>query len=258
MSKLPIAAQLYTVRDLTKTDFAGTLAQVRRIGYRAVELAGHGNLTSAADVRRVLNDLDLEIAGAHVGIDALEKDLTKALDEQEELGNQNVVCPYLPDNRRKDADGWRQVAQSLNTIAQECRRRGFNFAYHNHSFEFHPVKSAGETTTGMDILWQNTDKNLVRAELDVYWIHHANLDPVKYVTTLGQRVLLLHLKDMAKDEERSFAPVGAGILNFKQIIVAAEDVGAQWGIVEQDSTYQVPPLDALRTSYENLRAIGAV
>ncbi len=258
MSKLPIAAQLYTLRDLTRTDFAGTLAQVRNIGYRGVELAGHGNLASAKDVRKVLDDLDLELAGAHIGIDTLEKDLAQTLDEQAVLGNQNIVCPYLPDNRRKDAEGWRQVAHSLSTIASKCKQRGLNFAYHNHSFEFQPVETEGKQTTGMDILWQNTEANLVRAELDVYWVQHANLDPVQYIKTLNKRVLLLHLKDLAKDEEKSFAPVGEGILNFQEIIAAGESVGAQWGIVEQDSTYKVPPLDALRISYDNLRKLGAV
>ncbi len=206
----------------------------------------------------------MTVAGAHISIDELEKDLTRVLDEQEVLGNKNVVCPHLAENRRSDADGWRQVARSLNSVGQQCQRRGLNLAYHNHSFEFQSF-DAGPTVlhgsskkTGLDLLWENSDINLVRAELDVYWVQHAGLDPTDYINKLGRRILLVHLKDMASGSERQFAPVGEGIIQFKEILAAAESAGAQWGVVEQDSTYNAPPLEAIQISFRNLQAMGAV
>src|SRR4029077_20868307 len=90
---LPISVQLYTVRDLTATDFAGTMKQVASIGYRAVELAGFGNLKTAADARKALDDAGLKVSGSHAPIERLEKELGKELDENEALGKKKVICP---------------------------------------------------------------------------------------------------------------------------------------------------------------------
>jgi sugar phosphate isomerase/epimerase len=270
MSDLPIAVQLYTLRDLTKTDFAKTVAEVARIGYAGVELAGYGNLKTAAEVRRVLDDNGLKVAGSHASIEALEADVDRVLDDNAALGNRNIVCPFMPETRRKDAADWRDVAASLNRIGGQCRARGFEFAYHNHAFEFvkftlrdaadpaKPTDSSQLEKTGLDILLDNTDPALVKAELDVYWIQHGGDDPVVWLKKLGPRCLVVHLKDMSEGGEGKFAPVGEGILDFAQILKASRDAGVKWGIVEQDSTYDAPPLDAVRRSFENLRKLGAV
>jgi sugar phosphate isomerase/epimerase len=274
MSNLPIAVQLYTLRDLTTVDFAGAIAEVARMGYAGVELAGYGNLKSPSEVRKVLDDHGLKVAGSHAPIERLETDLNRVLDENETLGNRNIVCPWLAEGRRKDASDWRDVAKSLNRIGGECRQRGFEFAYHNHAFEFvkftlcdptetaaganPPTDSSELEKSGLDILFDETDPALVKSELDVYWVQHGGADPIVWMKKLGPRCLLLHLKDMAAGGDRKFAPVGEGVLDFSEILKAAREAGVKWGIVEQDNTYDVAPLDAVRTSFENLRKLGAV
>jgi len=109
----------------------------------------------------------------------------------------------------------------------------------------------------MDILWSNTDPAIVRSELDVYWVQHAAKDPAQYMQRLGRRIVSLHLKDMSEGPDQRFAPVGTGILDFPAILKMAATLGVQNYVVEQDSTYDVPPLDALRISFENLRTLGA-
>jgi sugar phosphate isomerase/epimerase len=250
---LPISVQLYTVRDLTATDFPGTMKQVARIGYPAVEMAGFGNLKSAADARKALDDANLKVSGSHAPIERLETELEKVLDENETLGNKNVICPWMPEARRKDSAGWKQVAQSLNRIGRAVHERGFEFAYHNHSFEFQKF----DGPTGYDILFDDTDAHLVKAEIDVYWVKHGGEDPVARINKLAGRVLALHLKDMARGDDKKFAEVGTGILDFKAILTAAEKTGVQWGVVEQDSTYGTPPLEAIKVSFENLKKLNA-
>ena len=274
MVAMPLAVQLYTLRDLTKSDFAAVATELARMGYAGVELAGYGNLQSAAEVRRVLDDHGLRVAGSHAPIEALERDLGRVLDDNAVLGNRNVVCPFLPEDRRRTADDWMKIAATFNRIGGECRARGFEFAYHNHSFEFQkftlcdPIETAAEAnpptdsaqleSTGLELLFRHTDPALVRAELDVYWVQHGGQDPIVWIKKLGGRCLLLHLKDMAEGGEKKFAPVGTGVLDFNEILKAARDAGVKWGIVEQDVTYDTPPLAAVRTSFENLRRLGAV
>ena len=51
--KIKVAVQLYTVRDLMKDDFEGTIAKVAQIGYKEVEFAGYFGHT-AQQVKDVL------------------------------------------------------------------------------------------------------------------------------------------------------------------------------------------------------------
>ena len=177
-----------------------------QIGYTGVELAGFGNLKSAADVKKALDDAGLKVAGNHIWFPSLETELNKQLDEQDILGNKMIVVPWLEEKRYKDAGGWRQVADSIMKIAQESAKRGFTVAYHNHAFEFNKFNGH----SGFDILWEHTDPKLVKSELDVYWIKYGGEDPVAYIDQLSNRVVMLHLKDMAAGPERKFAAWGRG------------------------------------------------
>src|SRR5438477_4910934 len=111
-----LSIQLYTVRDLIKDDFSGTVQQLAKIGYRAVEMGGYGNLKSAKEARKALDDAGLECSGSHATIDVLQSDINKIMDEHDTLGSKNIICPWLPEERRKDADGWKRAAADLTKI----------------------------------------------------------------------------------------------------------------------------------------------
>jgi sugar phosphate isomerase/epimerase len=248
------ALQLYSVRDLTGRDFAGTMKKVAEIGYKLVETAGYGNLKTAKEARKALDDAGLKAISGHFAIDMLEKQIEQVVEDAQTLGLEMVVCPFLPEERRKDAAGYEATAKSLEKAGLTLHQYGPVLAYHNHSFEFE--KFGGKY--GMDILLDSTQPHLVAAEIDVYWVKNAGLDPVEYLNKLGDRVRALHLKDMLAGEEKRFAPVGTGIIDFKAVLATAQKNGVRYGIVEQDRTYDKATLDAIRTSLENLKKMGAV
>jgi sugar phosphate isomerase/epimerase len=250
MSKLPIALQLYTVRDDAAKDFAGTIASVAEIGYHGVELAGHGGLSVMA-LKNLLDDHNLKVAGSHVGIDVLERETAKVIDDNLALGNSTVVVPYLSDERRKGVEGYRKTAEVLNRLGETLNSHGLTLAYHNHAFEFEPLEGG---VIGLDVLFQNTDPSLVKAEIDTYWVLVGGQDPVAYINKMPGRVALLHIKDR-NPEDGSFAEVGTGNLPLDAIIEAAPASGATWLIVEQDVCKR-PPLDAVKISLDNLKARG--
>src|SRR5690242_8370014 len=64
----PIGIQLYTVNDAMESDPAGTLKQLRKIGYGEVETAGFGTL-SAKEFRKLIDDAGLVCASAHLSFD---------------------------------------------------------------------------------------------------------------------------------------------------------------------------------------------
>jgi sugar phosphate isomerase/epimerase len=250
MSKLPIALQLYTLRDDTEKDFAGTIKKVAEIGYAAVELAGRGSL-SVQELSTILADNHLKVAGSHIALDALETDLPKVIEENLALGNRYIVVPYLAEERRKTADDYKKLAATLNEFGATLQASGLTLAYHNHDFEFKPLDNG---QLGEDILLENTDPALVKAEVDTYWVLKAGHDPVAFIQKHAGRVPLIHLKDRDKTDG-SFAPVGTGDLPLDALVAAAPGVGAEYLIVEQD-VCKGPAIEAVTLSYNNLKAKG--
>src|SRR5688500_4147853 len=162
------AIQLYTLRDLTAKDFAGTVKQVAAVGYKYVEMAGYGDLADAKAARKALDDAGLTACSAHFGIDVLENNLGQVMLDAETLGVDTVVCPYLPEERRKDAAGYAAAGKMLEEISNHLHQRGVMLAYHNHSFEFQKF----DGKYGLDILLDNAAPHLLKAQIDVYWVRH--------------------------------------------------------------------------------------
>ncbi|MDW8104655.1 MAG: sugar phosphate isomerase/epimerase, partial [Armatimonadota bacterium] len=243
-----IALQTYTVREEMARDFKGTLQKIAEMGYPAVQLSDTGGM-SIEEARNFLESLGLTVFGGHFGLEQLEKNLDSVLQLARGLGMEYIVVPWLAEELRRDADGWKGVAQRMNAIGQKVVDAGFVFGYHNHSFEFQRF----DGKYGLDILMENTDPQLVQLELDTYWVKHGGEDPAEYIRKYAGRVPLLHLKDMAQDG--SFAEVGHGILDWDSIFQAAEEAGVKWAAVEQD-TCQRPPLESARLSLEFLKSKG--
>lgn len=249
---IPVAAQLYTLRDLIARDFLGTCRSVAKMGYKGVELVDTRSILTAANLKKEMAAMGLGVAGVHVGIEQLETNLDAVAGYYGEAGVSHLVCPYMPDTRRKTAADWKKQATILAGIGAQLRTKGFTFCYHNHDFEFQKF----DGVTALDILFSNTDARSLASELDTYWVQFAGDNPVTVMHKYSGRLPLLHCKDMTAGPERKFAPVGSGILDWKAIFQAAVKVGVKWYIVEQDNCYDTPPLEALRTSLENLKKMG--
>ena len=250
MSSIPVALQLYTVRDQTATDFAGTVRKVAKMGYAGVEFAGTGDLT-AAQMSDLLQETGLKPAGNHVALATMESDLDAVIAYNKAIGNQYVGVPVLPTEMR-NADGIRQLAATLNRLGARLKTAGLVLYYHHHAFEFDTY----EGKRGWDTLISDTDPDLVKLETDVYWAAYAGVDPASVIKQSAGRFPLIHLKDMVGEgDERTFAEVGEGVLDFGPIFEASEAQGAVWYIVEQDRCAR-PSLESAQMSVDNLKRWG--
>jgi len=136
--------QLYTVRDMTARDFAGTMKKVAGIGYKAVETAGYGNLKTAKEAKKALDDAGLKAVSGHFAIDLLENKIDQVVEDAQALEIDLVVCPFLPEDRRKD---YAAVAKVLDKAGLALHQYGVMLGYHNHDFEFkNPGKSGLEVS----------------------------------------------------------------------------------------------------------------
>ncbi len=246
----PISLQLYTVRNLAEKDFPGTVAQVAKIGYDAVE-TGEPKGFSSKEVKKIFSDLGLRCSGVHESFERLEGELPSVIAYNLEIGNQYVVCSYMPESyQKRGVEGFKEFGRKLETIGASVKKERLQLCYHNHDFEFKKV----DGKYLLDSLFAAADPILVKAEVDVYWVQHGGEDPIAHLRKYAGRCPLLHIKDMTKDDRRTFAPVGTGRLDLKGIVKAARAGGAVWFIVEQDETEQ-PVLEAIELSLKNLRQI---
>lgn len=246
MSKLPIALQLYTVRDQMEKDVPGTLKAVADMGYENVECAGLVGL-SPEGFRKACDAAGLRIVSGHLPID----DVNEAVRTAQALGISFIACGMPGDLRQKGAEGFRTHAKNLQEKACALKKHGITLTYHNHSFEFEQF----DGKYGLDILYEESAPDSLQAQFDVYWVLHGGEDPAQYILKWKGRCKTLHLKDMLDDEARSFAEVGEGILDWPTIFKAAEEIQPAWYIVEQD-TCAGPSLESARISFENLSKWG--
>ncbi len=256
MKKLKhIGIQLYTVRDLMNKDPNGTLAKVAQIGFDHVELASYnkGKIygQTAAAFKKTLAAVGLKTYSSHLGLDVLRGDWARALDDAATLGQQYVVCPWLPENERKSIDQYKRLAELLNTCGAAAKKAGLQLAYHNHDFEFETV----DGQIPMDVLLKECDADLLKIELDLYWTTKAGHDPLALFQQHPGRFHLWHVKDMANTPEKEFTEVGNGTIDWKPIFKAAKQSGMQYFFVEQDICKNHTPLESIAISYKYLHGL---
>ncbi len=259
MPAFQLAAQLYTLRDFTKTraDFAETLRKVRAIGYRAVQVSAIGAI-SDADVKAIADDNGLTICATHVGYEQLRDDLDAVIAQHQLWQCQHVAIGSMPAEFRSGTDSYRRFAKIGAGIGEKLAAAGLSFSYHNHSFEF--INYGGRA--GLDILYSESDPRFLQAELDTYWIQHGGADPSQWIARMTGRMPIVHLKDMALQAGEQtnrpvqvFAEIGEGNLNWDAILPACAAAGVQWYAVEQDIC-QRDPFESLAISYRYLKARG--
>ncbi len=241
-----LGVQLYTLRSALSRDFEGTLAAVGAIGFAEVETHDYFGRSPAA-VRAALDAAGLKAAAAHVTIEALDTALPALLEQASVVGHRWLVVPYLGGPFRS-ADGYAKAGAVLSRAAEQAAAAGIGVAYHNHDFEFTDV----EGQTGMDRLLAATSRQ-VSIELDVYWIYRAGGDPVAFMQRHADRVRLLHLKDSGGAPAHEMRDVGAGVIDWRAVLVAAKSVGVAHVFVEHDRPAE--PLDSVRASYAHLRRV---
>ena len=263
----PIGLQLYSVRDLMKADFNGTLQKIADIGFREVEFAGLFERTPK-DVRALLDKVGLKAPASHVDWTTVENKLPETLETARVLGHQFIIVPYVGEAERKQPDIWKKAADLFNKAGKESQKAGIQFAYHQHGFEFVPSAALGGKLP-YDYLLENTDPAVVKMELDICWTVAAEQDPVAYFNKHPGRFPLVHVKDWLKNGKEAsayagalgqgtkftgqMANVGSGSIDWKRIFAQADTGGVKHFIVEHDNPKS--PFDDLGASYAYLRKL---
>jgi len=247
MARIPMAVQLYSVRKDCAEDLPETLKAVAEMGYEGVEFAGYYE-RSAKELRAMLDDLGLKVAGSHIrGHELAPENLAASIEFHQTIGNGYLIVPWM--DASDDRAYWLDFAARLDAAAEQLTPHGLRTGYHNHSHDFTPV--AGEAP--WDILATNTGPGVVM-QLDLGNARHGGADPMAYLRKYLDRAGTIHLKEFSATNDKPL--IGEGDIPWTEVLDTVEAGGkTEWYIVEQE-VYPVPPLEAVKRCREFLRTLG--
>lgn len=229
-----IGVQLYTLRNELARDASATIRKVAEIGYTEVENFGYANRQffgmGANRYAALLKDLGLTAPSGHYLLPQLKSGWEQAVEDAAVIGQKFMVLAFLLPQERTSLDDYKIVAENLNKCGEYCKKAGIQLCYHNHDFEF---EKQGDVFP-FDLLMKETDKHLVKAELDLYWAVKAGQRPIDLFRKYPKRVSLWHVKDMDATENKAFTEVGNGTIDFSEIFKKHRLSGMEHFFVEQD------------------------
>jgi sugar phosphate isomerase/epimerase len=268
--------QMYMVAEDYRKDPSGTLVKLAAIGYGYVEAFGMA-ITNIAEFKKMVADAGLGCPSGHFAFGFQDTD--KLLDDAAALGVQYAVCSVLPPEPPKSgdmkavlqtlnhltADDFKKMAAIANHAGEGAKKRGIQFAYHNHNVEFRKLESG---VTGYQIILKETDPSLVKLEVDAGWVAAGGGDPAAIIRANADRVRLLHFKDfstvtppineLGEAAGSHIVDLGTGVAPLKAAFEAARKAGTEYFIVDHDPPFHgKTALEAARLDYEYVSGLMA-
>ena len=246
--RIPVAVELYSIRQDCQKDLPGTLAAVAKMGYDGVEFAGYYG-RSAPELRKMLDDLKLKAFSTHISVKTLLGDeLDRTIEFNKILGNPRLTVASLP--AAKTIQPWYDSAKVFNEIARKLKRHKMRVGFHNHAGELDLV----EGKRPWDVFLDNTSKD-VTMQMHMQHFPAKQLDAVEYIRRYRGRARTMHLNDYSPDRRKVL--LGEGAIEWKKIFDAAEKFGGiECYIVEQES-YPEPltPLQCVERCLQTFRKL---
>ena len=289
---MKLGVQAFTILNECLNDFEGTLKSVHTLGFKYMEWMnivadedpGLGNGLSPKESLKVFSDNGIVLTGAiFVGKDtkSLVFDMDKIqriIDWYHEAGCKTLG---IGDDKFVDAEFFKRRIDAYNEIGRRCRDAGISWMYHNH---FHEQQRINGRTI-LEQMLELTDPDLVGFDLDVYWALRGLVDPVKFIRENSSRIKSMHCKDFPFDKldivnmskaldpnkpltfedkdyydfvgEDEFIECGQGIINWQNVVDAANQTDCPYMFVEQDFS-KYPKFECLDISKKFLETLNGL
>ena len=256
-SNYKMGLQLFTVNEDMLKNPQQTLAHVKALGYEDFEIFGFEPMNNtfygipSSDFKSLLDDMNLTASSGHFGfstyldksIEELKTFVDQCIVGAKDLDLSYITWPWIaPEQRTRD--NFKKMAARLNLIGEQVNDASLGFAYHNHGYEFEDYD--GET--GYDIILKETDADLVKLQMDMYWVMHStNFTPKELVAAQPGRVVMWHIKDMHKTS-RDYTELGNGSIDYTKILPDPEQSGLEYYYIEQGGNFAENALKSVETS----------
>jgi len=232
-----------------KGDWKDVLKKTVDFGFTEIELGKYLG-DSASDFLKYCGQIGITPVAGGVPFANNPEELKKKLEDLSALGIKYAVV-YWPWNGGGPfmLEDCKKSAGILNSMGEVCKSQGMELCWHNHDKEFATM----EEGTPFEFLMNNTDKDLVKCELDVFWVQKGGANPLEILKKYEGRFRILHLKDMTGDDRRTFECVGSGIIDFLAILKEAQKQGIKHFMLEYDNV--VDGMTCLKTSGQYLKSL---
>lgn len=244
--KYKLGLQLFSVNEDMNRDPIGTLKAVKEMGYEDFEVFGFDSEQGtyygqpATSFKQALEDMELTVSSGHYGFapyldkspDELKRFVDACIKGAHTLGMPYITWPWLAPEQRT-LENFKLLAGKLNLIGEQVKAAGLQFAYHNHGFEF--TDHDGEN--GYDIILRDTDPELVKLQIDMYWVMHSSqTTPKELIRQQPGRYVMWHIKDMDK-VSRDYTELGNGSINYHDILPSPKTSGLEYFYLEQGGNF---------------------
>lgn len=230
-------------------DWKAVLRKTVEYGFTEIEMGNY--LGDSMDgFLKYCNEIGLKPAGGGCGAITDDMDALKAkLDTLNQLGGDFAVvywpwqvgAPFQLEHAKKSVE-------LLNKMGEVAKAHGQQLCWHNHDKEFHAMDAEG---LPFDYLMNNTYAELVKCQMDVYWVKKGGGEPLEMLKKYDGRYVALHIKDMAPGDEMDFECAGSGVIDFAPVIKEASKQGVKHYFVEKDGA--VNGLGCLKSSGDYLK-----
>lgn len=242
----PLGLQLFSIRDAIEEDLLGTLEILKELGYQDFELYGFDPEKiayygyKAAEFKSLLDTMGFTASSGHYDFssyfdesdDRLRWYVDASIEGALTLEKRYITWPWLAPEYR-NMEGFSRLTEKLNRIGEQVSGAGLGFAYHNHGYEFSDLGGF----SGYDLILRETDPELVKLQMDIYWVMHEGITtPKELVAAQPGRFVMWHIKDMHK-ESRDYTELGNGSIDFKEIMPDPKLAGLEYYYLEQGGNY---------------------
>lgn len=269
-----LGMQVFGVRELLEKDPQGVFKAIAEIGIKNIELFDPATLKTYVPI---IKDLGMTPLSTHFlpGYISGKWDTVKSIgmappsdynfqnivEDCVAAGVRNLGIAIMMPEERQSLDDIRRFADLANKHGEISKQAGVQLYYHNHSFEFKPT----DGLIPFDEMLKIFDPELVKIELDAFWVTIAGNDPVQWIHKIGSQLLFIHLKDLKAGtptdytvfevDKGAFLEIGDGIIDYKKVLDAAKAAGVQYAFLDQDHT-AMDKIESVRKSYNYLKAQG--
>ena len=270
-----IGLALNTLESELGKDLDGTLQTVAQIGFKQVQIASTPSRIKPVVLKQAIDNAGLSCHTTHYFTPLLFGNPQGAIERAHMFGSRYLICttPWVADPSRLKKSGdpkqgflelmqsltlddWKWNAERLNNIGEQVKSAGLQFGYHNHGFDFKLL----DGKIAFDELLRMTDPELVAIELDCGWAANAGHNPADYLRRYGNRIHLLHIKDIKRNTpttsfDMHSVEIGKGDIDWSEVFTAAKAVSIKDYFVEHEPPYEQPVMEMIKTSYDYLNQL---
>jgi sugar phosphate isomerase/epimerase len=235
--------QLWSVKEALAKDTLGVLKHLSKSGFKKIEsFEGEKGIfwgMKNTEFKKRMDALGMKLVSSHCDT---SNNFEQKAAEAAEIGMKYLICPYK--GAQKSIDDYKKIADEFNACGEIAKKHGIKFAYHNHDYSFVPMNGI----IPQDVMMNNTNKDTVYFEMDMYWTVAAGVDPLTYMEKHPGRFKLVHVKDMTKlaNGDHESCVIGKGTIDYKSLLPQIAKRGVKHMIVEQEAYTGTNELDAAK------------